>query len=261
MIIVLLLTRVTGAPRRALAIASVAISFLLANGASTPALAQTVPDDRVAVGFTAGLGVPSTTFTQNVTFELYSETGSLTSAFSGSASPSFDGGGTVRLWRSVSVSVAGSYLKDAGTAQVSASLPHPLVFNQPRQISGTAPLTHSENVLHIDAAYWLQLSRQLSVTISGGVSHFRVNQDFVTDVNYSETFPYTTATFESADTVREHASATGFNVAGDAGWRVWGKLSVVGAVRYSRAHATFDALGAPIAVGGIHLGGGVRLAL
>lgn len=259
MLLVLLLSRARGTRARAVAIAAIAVSFLLASGAWCPAFAQGVPAERVAVGLTIGNTAPSTTFTQSVTFEQYSETGTLTSAFTASRSLSFDGGVTVRLWHGLGIAVAGSHFSDAGTAQVSASVPNPLVFNQPRQISGTAPLTHAENVVHVDAAYWIQLAPRLSIIVSGGPSFFRISQDFVTEVIYSETFPYTTATYESADTTREHGSAAGFNLGGEAGYRLFHGLSVVGALRYSRAHVSFtDALTDPMPIGGVHVGGGVR---
>ena len=259
MILVLLLSRATSARARALVIAAMAMSFLLASGAWCPAFAQDVPAARVAVEFTLGQTAPSTTFTQNVTFEQYSETGTLTSAYTAGHSLSFEGGGTVRLWHGLGVWVSGSHFSDSGTAQVSASVPNPIVFNQPRQISGPAAITHAENVVHVDAAYWIQIAPKFSVIVSGGPSFFHVTQDFVTDVTYSETFPYTTATYESADTTRETASVTGFNVGGEAGYRLFHALSVVGAVRYSHAHASFpDALDDPMPVGGVHAGGGIR---
>ena len=184
----------------------------------------------------------------------------MTAAYTAGHSLSFDGGVTLRVWRGLGVVVAGSHFRDSGTAQVSASVPNPLVFNQPRQIAGPAPLTHAEDVVHVDAAYWIQVAPKLSVIVSAGPSFFRVSQDFVTDVTYSETFPYTTATYQSADTTREHGSATGFNAGGEVGYRLFHSLSVVGAVRYSRAHVSFtDALSAPMPIGGVHAGGGVRI--
>ena len=46
----------------------------------------------------------------------------------------------------------------------------------------------------------------------------------------------------------------------EAGWRLAGRMSVVGAVRYSRARASFGtALSDPVTLGGVHIGGGIRL--
>lgn len=228
--------------------------------ASGVASAQSVPTERVAVTITGGYVKPSTSFTQNVTFEQYSEEGSLTAVYNAAARPSIDGGMTVRVWRALAVGVAGAYFQDPGAAQVSAMVPNPIVANAPRQISGPANVTHTENVVHVQAAYWFRASPRVTVIVQGGPSVFHVSQDFISDVTYTQAFPYTTATYQSATTVREKKSATGYNVGGEAGWSVWGHLSVVGAARFSHATISFtDALAQPMMVGGLHVGAGIRL--
>jgi hypothetical protein len=224
------------------------------------AAAQDASPKRLAVTLTAGYLMPATSFTQSVTFEQYSEEGSITSVYNAASRPSFDGAITLRVWRGLGVGVAGTYFHDPGVAQVSAMVPHPLVPGQPRQISGPASVKHTETAVHVQAAYWFQAAPRMTVIVTGGPSFFNVSQDFVSDVAYTQSFPYTTATYQGATTTRERKSATGYNIAGEAGWRVWGKLSVVGAARYSRATASFtDALDQPITLGGLHVGAGIRL--
>jgi hypothetical protein len=100
----------------------------------------------------------------------------------------------------------------------------------------------------------------MTVIVEGGPSFFHVTQDFVSDVTYTQEPPFDTATYQSASTVRQKQSATGYNVGGDAGWRVWGDLSIVGAVRFSHATASFtEALAQPMKLGGLHVGAGIRL--
>ena len=236
--------------------------FLAAGGTRTAAFAQALPDnDHVAITFTGGLTAPATTFTQNATFEQYSETGTVTTTYNPSHRPSFDGGANVRVWKALGVGVAVSYFHDPGVAQVSAMVPNPLVFNQPRQVTGSAPTAHTEIATHIQAAYWLQAGRRVSVIVSGGPTLFQVDQDFVTDVAYSQQFPYTTATFESATTVKQHKSTIGLNLGAEIGWRLVSHLDLAGAVRYSRGSVEFpdSSTAGPITGGGVHIGGGVRL--
>lgn len=236
--------------------AAAAVASVISAGTAS---AQRVPPERVAVTITGGSVKPATSFTQTVTFEAYSEEGSLNAAYTAASRPSIDGGLTVRVWHGFAVGVAGEYFTDAGTAQVTASIPNPLVANQPRQINGPANVTHTETAAHLQAAYWFRANRRLTMIVEGGPSFFQVSQDFVSDVTYTQTFPYTTATFQGASTIREKKSATGFNIAGEAGWRVWGHLSVVGAARFSHATARFtDALAQPLTLGGLHVGAGVR---
>ena len=238
------------------AVLCMAVIALAAGTAS----AQSVPPERLAVTITGGYIKPSTSFTQNVTFEQYSEQGSLTAVYKAASRPSVDGGVTVRVWRGLAVGVAGAYFQDPGVAQVSAAVPNPIVSNQPRQISGLSKATHTETAAHVEAAYWFRAGPRVTVIVEGGPSFFQVSQDFISDVTYTQAFPYTTATYQSATTVREKKSATGYNVAGEAGWRVWGHLSVVGAARFSHSTISFtDALAQPVTLGGLHVGAGIRL--
>ena len=233
-----------------------AVTALAAGAAS----AQSLPPEHVAVTITGGYMNPSTSFTQNVTFEQYSEQGSLTADYKAASRPSVDGGMTVRVWRGLAVGVAGAHFQDRGVAQVSAAVPNPIVANQPRQISGPANVTHTETAAHVEAAYWFRAGPRGTVIVEGGPSFFQVTQDFISDVTYTQAFPYTTATYQSVTTVREKKSATGYNVGGEAGWRVWGHLSVVGAARFSHSTISFtDALAQPVTLGGLHVGAGIRL--
>ncbi len=228
--------------------------------AVTPALAQSPPTDRVAVSLTGGYLLTERTFSQSVTFEEYSEEGSLTTAYTVTRHPTADAGVTVRLWRHFGLGLAGSYLHESGSAQVTALLPHPFQFGQPRQISGPAGAAHNELAVHFQAAYWAQLGPRLAVIVSGGPSVFTVDQDFVADVAFSATEPYDTATYDGATVLRQRQTATGGNIGGDVGWRLTRHLAVAGALRYARATATFPESGAgPVSVGGVHAGAGLQL--
>ena len=246
--------------RQLLRICAAFAAIALADGSGTTVLAQGTPDSRVAVSIIGGYQVTESTFSQSVTFEQYSEPGSLTTTYTHERRPVADIGATVRVWRNFGVGVSGSHSDDSGTAQVHALVPHPFVFNQPREVNGLADVTFTETVLHVQAAYWAQLTPRLDIVVSGGPSFFRVEQDFVSDVAFSETDPFNTATFEGATVERKQRSVTGANIGGEVGWRLARHFGLAGAVRYSRATADFpDTSATPVRVGGLHLGGGVRL--
>lgn len=230
-----------------------------ADGAATTAQAQGTPESRVAASIIGGYRLTAPTFSQSVTFEQYSEPGTLTTTYTQERRPIIEFGATVRVWRNIGVGVSGSHSEDSGTAQVHALVPHPFVFNQPREVNGPADVTSIESVVHVQVAYWTQLTPRLDLIVSGGPSFFRVEQDFVNDVAYTETAPYDTATFQSATVERQQQSVTGGNIGGEVGWRLARHLGLEGAVRYSHAHADFPGTSAtPVPVGGFHLGGGVR---
>jgi hypothetical protein len=237
----------------------VAIVGVLGVLAASPAAAQELPD-RITVTFTPGFRVTSTSASESITFEAYSEQGSLTAKYTAERGPTFDGGVTVRVWPRVAVAVIGSYLHQTPAAEVNALVPHPFEVNQPRAISGAPEVTHNELALHIDAVYWLRHTRQLDILLSGGPSIIRTEQDFVSDVTYTQTDPYDTAAYEGATLVRDRATSVGGNVGIEAGWNVASHVGIAAVARYSRATADFTSSGAPaLAVGGLHLGAGIRL--
>jgi hypothetical protein len=234
-------------------------SLLLTVATSTTALAQSTPDSRVDISIVGGYQTSQPRMSQTQTFELYSEQGSLTTTYTARRQPVAEAGVTVRVWRKLTVGIAATHFHDSGSAQVNASLPNPLAFSQPRELTGTAAVSHTETGMNVFAGYWIQRSR-LDIIVSGGPSVFRVDQDFVSDVVYTEVYPYDTVGYEGASEVRQRKSTAGGNIGGEVGWRLVRHFGIAAAVRYSRATATFTGTSAPaIVVGGLHVGGGVRL--
>jgi len=121
----------------------------LAEGMSTTALAQSTPDSRVALDVTGGYQTSLTRFSQSVTFEQYSEPGSLTSTYTVKRRPAADAGLAMRVWRTFGVGISGSYFHDSGSTQVNALVPNPFVFGQPRQVNGSAGVSHTEIGMHV----------------------------------------------------------------------------------------------------------------
>ncbi|MEO8521852.1 MAG: hypothetical protein ABI603_10840 [Acidobacteriota bacterium] len=235
-------------------------TLILAGGMGATASAQATPEDRAAVSITAGYQTSQPTFSQSITFEEYSEEGSLTTAYATRRRPVADAGLTLRLWRRLGVGVAGSYFHDAGSATVNALLPNPFVFGQPRPISGPASVTHDELALHLQVAYWATLSPRVALIISGGPTVFRVDQDFVSDVTFSHADPFDTATYEGSSVIRKRQTVTGGNIGGELGWRLARHLALAGSVRYAHANAVFpDTNADAVPVGGLHIGAGLHL--
>jgi Outer membrane protein beta-barrel domain len=233
-------------------------AFLLA--CSVPASAQGTPHERVAVDAGVSLQTASTTFTQTVTFEAYSETGSLTTSYSNAQHARFDAGGVVRVWGGFGVGVSGTSMSGTDPAQIAGEIPHPINANSPRALSGSADAFHRESAVHVQAVYWFQPAPRIDLLVGGGPSFMHMEQDFVSDVAYSQSFPYDTVTFQSATITREQQSATGFNAGARVGVRLVSHVGVGGLVRYSRATLTFaDAGASSVKLGGLEVGGGLHL--
>jgi hypothetical protein len=200
----------------------------------------------------------ASTITQNV------EAGRVTTAYGGARPLVVDVSGAVRVWRNLAVGATVTWLSQATDANVSATIPHPFLFNAPRTVAGdVAGLPRRELALHVNASWVVPAGRRAQVAVFGGPSYFRVRQALVTDVGTSSTYPYDTATFVDATTVATSKSRVGFHGGLDITARVWRHVGVGAIVRYSRATLQFPAGSdeeVMVRAGGLQVGGGIRLA-
>ena len=179
-------------------------------------------------------------------------------------SPFRDAAGAGRVWPNWAVGAAVTWLSNDREGTVSASIPHPFLFNAQRSVTGEVSGVPREAVaLHLNASWVVPAGRKAQVAIFGGPSYFHVRQGLVTDVSTSSVYPYDTATFVAATTVNTSESRLGFNAGLDITARVWKYVGVGALVRYSRASLEFPAnSGQEVTVraGGLQVGGGIRLA-
>jgi hypothetical protein len=234
--------------------------LLAALAWSAPAFAQGTPREHVAILIGATDQVTSPTFGQSATFEAYSENGTIDTTYTVSQALRFTAGGAVRVWRGFGVGVSGNTMSSTDPAQITGAIPHPINANQPRALSGTVDAFHRESAVHVQAVYWFQPAPRIDVLVGGGPSLMHVEQDFVSDVSYTQSFPYDSVTFQSATLTREKQSVTGFNAGAQVGVRLAGSVGVAGLVRYSHGTASFPDTGASsVKLGGFELGGGLHL--
>ena len=202
-------------------------------------------------------------FSDRFEFERNLETGSTEADYPVQGGFIFDAGAGYRLWKNLAAGVAVSYFTRDDVAGTTSSFPHPFFFNQPREVTGEATgVKRSETAVHVQAMYLVNPGGRLRLVLSGGPSFFRVEQDLVTEVTITETFPYDTATFASAQKSRKKGSAPAFNVGADVMWMLNPRFGVGGLVRFSRASVDLDAPGArtiSVDAGGVYAGGGIRL--
>ena len=191
------------------------------------------------------------------TFDLNTETASFTSDYAVEPSVGVDVGAFVRVWKGLAAGVAFTSYSDSRDIEIEASLPHPLKFNSPRPITGTAAGDHEETAAHLQVAYIVPVGRKMSAVIFGGPSFFTVKQSVVTAVQRRDEYPYDEATFTGATVATEEESKTGFNVGADVGYYFTKNVGVGGIVRFSAATTTFS-LG-DVDAGGALVGGGLRL--
>jgi hypothetical protein len=234
----------------------------LAIGVRTAEAQVTRWSDRARVSINVGAQLTSTTFTSTTSFPVYLETSTINTSYTAAKGKLFDGGFLYRLSGNFGIGVDLSFYSERHDAGVTGSIPHPFFFTTPRSFNGTAAgLQRSEFAANVQAAYVIT-SRRYDIAISGGPTIFRVSQDLVSNIVYTETYPYDTVTFTSATTVSVDRTKVGFNVGADFGYKLSPNFGLGGVVRFSRASLSFPLTGSATDVnadaGGLQAGGGVR---
>lgn len=211
---------------------------------------------RVRISLSAGLALDAKGFSQTSTLFENVEDTPVTAVIGQGSLPFFDVGLAVPVGGPIGLNFAFSALMADGTAAITADVPHPFFFDQPRSVSGDASLQRMEMGIHAGLAY-IVAAGPIDLIVSGGATLFRLQQDIVTDIVVNETYPFDSATLAGVTLTEVSASKIGYHAAADLTWRfnrVWGLGALV---RYSRADV-------PLAFGdvdaGLHEAGGLQAA-
>jgi hypothetical protein len=234
---------------------------LLALGTASTASAQA---DRVRIAVDAGVQLSSIAFDSTATRPVYLENASIATSYKIRRALLAGAGVSIRLAGDFGLGVVVSSLMAKNDADVSAAVPHPFFFRTPRTVTGTASaLEHDELAVHLQGIYTVHPNARVDVAVSAGPSFFQVRQDLVTDITFSDTYPYDTAALTSAVTQRVRANKVGFNAGVDVGVRLSRHAGVGAVARFSRASVplTMPNGGATVSTdaGGILVAGGLRL--
>ncbi|HUE87156.1 MAG TPA: outer membrane beta-barrel protein [Vicinamibacterales bacterium] len=247
-------------------LAAVTIALLFAAGARAASAQVGQPwTDRGYFNLNAGFESSSGTLSDAVTFTLYGEGGSKRVDQNVDSGALFDFSIGSRVWRNVSVGIG--YHRGANTsdATVTASVPHPAIFGLPRSVALTAgDLDRRVRAIHLQVGYMIPLTEDVSVHVTVGPSFFRLTQDVVGDLTFSESSPFTTVS--TAPVIENRSdSAAGVNIGADVTYKVWeSDAYTVGGgmfLRYSGATARIRVLDNEVDsdVGGLQIGFGARV--
>ncbi len=205
----------------------------------------------------------SNSFTSGWSLPYYLETGSVSSSYSIKPGVLIDVGAGVRVWRNLTIGAAVSRYHRSELASVTASVPHPLLYNQPRTFSGTAAgPSRTESAIHANAMWIAAAAPRIQIGVFGGPSVFNVNQVVISAVNFAEVYPYTSVTVANTTTQSQTKSKIGFNAGGDVTILLYKKIGVGVLVRYSGVTiGVTGPAGAPLSIkaGGLQAGAGLRV--
>src|SRR5688500_5039865 len=199
-----------------------ALGILLAMGAALPVNAQTTPADDSRFVFNVSFVGQSKeqTFTDSSSFTIYNEpTGAVAAAHSIGGGTLFDVGVAARVWKSLSVGLAYSTIKNRNDAAVTVRVPHPLIFAQPRTATATvADLEHSENVVHLQFMWKIPLRDKFELTAMAGPSFFTVRQTVASvraPQDISDPAPFNNLSIRTVTLTEVKDSPVGVNVGVD----------------------------------------------
>jgi hypothetical protein len=167
-----------------------------------------------------------------------------------------------RIKGRLGIGYAMSYRGQTEIAQISANVPHPLYYSQPRLVNGEAGLKRQDLAMHLSAMYLVPVSDTLQVSAFAGPTLFRVSQDMVHTVEVNEAYPFDQATYTGVTASREHASRVGYNAGADVAYFFTQTLGVGGIVRFSQGKVnlpTPDGGSTSVKVGGLQTGAGIRV--
>jgi len=191
------------------------------------------------------------------------ETASVTARYSVKPGVLIDVAGGVRLWRDLSIGAAVSRYDRSDFASLSASVPHPFFYNQPRSLQATSPgPKRTETAVHLQAMWSFAAGSRIQLGVSGGPTFFTVRQTFISAVSFAEVYPYDTISISNTSTGTQSASKATFNVGGDLTCLIYKQIGVGGMVRFSGVTVGFKAAdGSALLVkaGGLQVGAGLRV--
>src|SRR5262245_16057748 len=167
--------------------------------ACAPARAQTW-EDKWYLNANLGFHLYAPTTTETLTPVIYSERASIvTTEAVGFGMIPIDVGGGIHIWRNLGVGGAYTQFSATSTATVDASVPHPVLFNQPRFATTPVDLKHEEWAIHMLGIYVLPLTERMDLAVSGGPVLMNVKDDHVSAIQIAEESPtFATVTIAKA---------------------------------------------------------------
>jgi hypothetical protein len=246
--------------------ARIAITILAASLSAIPAAAQShgsAGATHLTIGVSGGVQQAAEDLSDHFSFPKNAETETVDVTYPMKPLGFIDLAAGYRVWKNLGVGVAVSVTSGKVDAEVTASVPHPFFFNQPRTVTGTEHnISHSETGVHVQLQYLIPATGKLHFILEGGPSWINVDHEVVTDVTVTESYPYDTAAFGGAVTKSTTGSAAGFNAGVDVTWMFAESIGVGGLVRYTRADIDLQAVeGRSLSVkaGGLQAGAGIRV--
>jgi hypothetical protein len=220
--------------------------------ASVHAQTPTPSTEKFFLNVNLGGELATRAISQVATKIVYEETASLTSSQTIGRGVVFDFQGGYRVRENFFAGLMVSRFGTSGDAATSASIPDPIFFNRPKNITGsTSGLKRSEVAVAPHITWSRPLTDKFDINFSGGIAFIHVSQDIAGD--FQVTPPQNVTILQTT----EKKNGTGPFAQVDIVYNLKDRWAVGYYLRYAGAKVDFASI--PKAnVGGMQSGGGIR---
>jgi len=154
-----------------------------AVGSEARAQTQPAPAMRGFANINFGAQASSRSIGRTDTFTVYGEDATLVTDQHLGSGALFDVSGGYRFRKNLAGAIGFSNFQNHDNSGVTATVPHPLIFNSPVTTTTTvSDLQHSERGIHLSAVWFFPITTQMDVAFSAGPSFILVKQEVVSSV-------------------------------------------------------------------------------
>ena len=258
---------------RILRFVTVAAALVLSAASASAQTAPAFERGWIDVNFGVAMAAEDA-FSMPATGEIFAEPATFTADYALPRGASFDFGGGFMFTPYVGVGVSFSGTAHEDVVDLSVRIPHPIFFNTFATDNADTDdvLQRVESGVHIQAMLVPVQTDRFRLRFFAGPSYFRIKQDAITDIRFSQTFtlfPTTnTVTITGSDDERIEGNAWGFHAGADASFFFTRVFGVGGFARFGRANVDLENTIATtldqdevvrVKAGGVQVGGGLRL--
>jgi opacity protein-like surface antigen len=231
--------------------------------ASSPSPSSSSSESKAFVAVHFGGQAGSSSLRDVVTFTQYEETATVTTDQDYGGGVLFNLEGGYKFGARWAAGVAFTRTGGNADSRVTASIPHPQIFDAPRSATfDTADTNHSERAAHFFIAYLFPVSDAVEMRVFAGPSVINVHHDLVSAVAFTEAAPFTSVSITG--TTNDEASKTvgAFHVGLGGTYAVTDRLGVDGFFRFARRTVDLPGVASgttEIKAGGAQFGVGLRV--
>jgi opacity protein-like surface antigen len=237
--------------------------------AAQPAPAASTPSSSPSSGSKAFVAVHfggqagSSSLRDVFTFTQYDETATVTTDQDYGGGVLFNIEGGYKFGARWAAGVAFTRTGGNADSRVTASIPHPQVFDSPRTATfDTADTNHSERAAHFFVAYLFPVNDAFEMRVFAGPSVINVHHDLVSAVTFTETAPFTNVTITGTTNQEESKTVGAFHVGLGGTYAVTDRVGVDGFFRFARRTVDLPGVSSgstEIKAGGAQFGVGLRV--